>query len=194
MSKCIYICVRMYIELRLPVNSAGQDNCGPSANSLPWPSCGWEWRARHEPSKLPSTPQLSPRRIREAGGPTTANAPTFLGCTGGPCSTWTGGLPGPPLSMACISRSPCTIKHVLMYTLPFVHALLWFCIFGAADWLETSARSWTTRFATSAPSTQTCASGAAPGTCFDLRLSIPGDAFPAYSLKVLWGRFLRILA
>ena len=46
----------MYIELRLPVNSAGQENCGPSANSLPWPSCGWEWRARHEPSKLPSTP------------------------------------------------------------------------------------------------------------------------------------------
>ncbi|CAE7940913.1 hypothetical protein AK812_SmicGene11617 [Symbiodinium microadriaticum] len=73
--------------------------------------------------------------------------PTLPGWTGGFCSTGLGWsialVPFVGTFMACISRRG-TIIQVVMYTLPFMYAVLWFCILSAggigmnrgAIWLE----------------------------------------------------------
>jgi len=94
--------------------------------------------------------------------------------------------------MARISRGR-TIKQVVMYTLtlPFMYAVLWFCIFGAAGirmnrraiWLENIG---TTEFGNADyflhTDTNFRPSGA--GKCFDVPASIPGEAFAAYSVNI----------
>ncbi|CAE7719937.1 IGHMBP2, partial [Symbiodinium sp. CCMP2456] len=94
--------------------------------------------------------------------------------------------------MARISRGR-TIKQVVMYTLtlPFMYAVLWFCIFGAAGirmnrraiWLENIG---TTEFGNADYflHTDTNFRPSAAGRCFDVPASIPGDAFAAYSVNI----------
>ena len=94
--------------------------------------------------------------------------------------------------MARISRGR-TIKQVVMYTLtlPFMYAVLWFCIFGAAGirmnrraiWLENIG---TTEFGNADYflHTDTTFRPSGAGKCFDVPASIPGEAFAAYSVNI----------
>ena len=75
--------------------------------------------------------------------------------------------------MARISRG-CTIKHGVMCPLPFLYAVLWFCIFGAAGISMNRRAIWLENIGTTGYDNADCYLHT--GMCFDVAVSISGEA------------------
>jgi len=91
--------------------------------------------------------------------------------------------------MARISRGR-TIKQVVVYTLtlPFMYAVLWFCIFGAAAIRMDRRAHWLQDLGTTLYNNSAYFQHTAPmfrpanaGPCFDVPTTLPGDAYEAYN-------------
>ncbi|CAE7583152.1 unnamed protein product [Symbiodinium natans] len=93
--------------------------------------------------------------------------------------------------MARISRGR-TIKQVVLYTLtlPFLYAVLWFCIFGAAAIRMNRRAIWLENVGTELYGnadyflhTDLTFRPSGAGKCFDVPASLPGDAYSSYSVN-----------
>ena len=95
---------------------------------------------------------------------------------------WIAWAPLVVVFMARISRG-CTIKHGVMRPLPFLYAVLWFCIFGAAGVSMNRRAIWLENIGTTGFDNADCYLHAdtsfrpsGTGMCFDVALSISGEA------------------